>query len=425
MRFYLLRFSGRLERTRTASVAGVLFVLPGLFAGAQAASDIAIQKTVIDPTLAPGAAVEFTVTVSNLGPDLANTVYVTDWLPPELAIPIGVVPFTSLGVYDVSANRWGIDQLAAGESAVLVLPAQVADVALPLCVVNEALVEPYPDDPDPNNDRASAALRMPGIERCVDLSIGQQSFMLADPYCANSTRALLSLSVTNHGPDSARQVVVDVAVNPEVVPGLVFNDPQCTTVNASTCVVEEIGVGESISLSLRSQQFKNSSGKQVTVTATVSSPDPEVGIGDGLSVQNWYIPQFSDCTYGIPTGGGGGGCFIATAAFGSALHPHVESLRHFRDQYLLTNGPGRMFVGLYYRYSPPLAGFIAVRPALRVAVRGLLWPLVFAVERPLPAAALTICLAWALWSSARWRRLHRAGLAQAPARCESGWKLRT
>ena len=39
---------------------------------ANAASDIAVEKTVNDPTLVSGAAVEFTVTVRNTGPDAAN-----------------------------------------------------------------------------------------------------------------------------------------------------------------------------------------------------------------------------------------------------------------------------------------------------------------------------------------------------------------
>ncbi len=51
--------------------------------------------------------------------------------------------------------------------------------------------------------------------------------------------------------------------------------------------------------------------------------------------------------------GGGGGCFIATAAYGSYLDPHVQILRNFRDEYLLNNRPGRVFVRLYNHYSPP------------------------------------------------------------------------
>ena len=75
-------------------------------------------------------------------------------------------------------------------------------------------------------------------------------------------------------------------------------------------------------------------------------------------------------------GGGGGGCFIATAAYGSLLEPQVVLLRHFRDQFLLTNRPGSFFVTQYYRYSPPLADFIAKHPVLRAITRFFLYPLV-------------------------------------------------
>ena len=89
-------------------------------------------------------------------------------------------------------------------------------------------------------------------------------------------------------------------------------------------------------------------------------------------------------------GGGGGGCFIATAAYGSYLHPKVAELRSFRDRYLLTNAPGRLFVALYYRVSPPLARVIAEHDLLRAAARGLLVPLVLALEYPVPALLLML-----------------------------------
>jgi hypothetical protein len=85
-------------------------------------------------------------------------------------------------------------------------------------------------------------------------------------------------------------------------------------------------------------------------------------------------------TAGGDGGGGGGGCFIATAAYGSYLHPKVMVLRKFRDAYLLTNAPGRAFVALYYRLSPPLAEIIARHETARTLCRMLLAPLIFAVE---------------------------------------------
>ncbi|MDD2582930.1 MAG: hypothetical protein PHR66_13145 [Desulfuromonadaceae bacterium] len=84
--------------------------------------------------------------------------------------------------------------------------------------------------------------------------------------------------------------------------------------------------------------------------------------------------------------GGGGGCFIATAAYGSYLHPQVQLLRNFRDKYLLTNAPGRAFVALYYRLSPPLADVIARHAVLRGITRLALTPIIFAVVYPLISA---------------------------------------
>ena len=71
---------------------------------------------------------------------------------------------------------------------------------------------------------------------------------------------------------------------------------------------------------------------------------------------------------------GGGGCFVATAAYGSPMGPHVEVLRDFRDRFLLDSDIGKRFLNLYYTYSPPMADYIANHDALRMVVRWSLLP---------------------------------------------------
>ncbi len=87
--------------------------------------------------------------------------------------------------------------------------------------------------------------------------------------------------------------------------------------------------------------------------------------------------------------GGASGCFIATAAYGSYLEPHVMVLRHFRDEVLLQSVAGTAFVKFYYRYSPPIADYIAEHAILRMMMRVALTPLIFVVKYPLLSALLS------------------------------------
>jgi len=75
-------------------------------------------------------------------------------------------------------------------------------------------------------------------------------------------------------------------------------------------------------------------------------------------------------------------CFIATAAYGSRMAPDVAVLRRFRDDVLMTNAPGRWFVAMYYRHSPPIADVIAQHGSLRWTVRCALTPVVFSIKHP-------------------------------------------
>jgi len=71
-----------------------------------------------------------------------------------------------------------------------------------------------------------------------------------------------------------------------------------------------------------------------------------------------------------------GGCFIATAAYGTPMAEEIEILREFRDEYLLTNPLEKGLVEFYYKVSPPVAEFITEHPSLKPIVRAGLVPAV-------------------------------------------------
>lgn len=66
---------------------------------------------------------------------------------------------------------------------------------------------------------------------------------------------------------------------------------------------------------------------------------------------------------------GKGGCYIATACYGSYNHPDVLVFRRFRDQSLLTTSIGKFLVTVYYAVSPPLAAHLGHMHWLSGAIR--------------------------------------------------------
>ena len=71
----------------------------------------------------------------------------------------------------------------------------------------------------------------------------------------------------------------------------------------------------------------------------------------------------------------GATCFIATAAYGSPFAERVDTLRRFRDLWLLRSGIGSAFVDFYYDHSPAIANAISTSPALRGVTRVFLYPI--------------------------------------------------
>jgi len=134
-------------------------------------------------------------------------------------------------------------------------------------------------------------------------------------------------------------------------------------------------------------------GTEVTIKASPSSGYTFSGWSGDVS--SYYLQitiamdsdksitaNFSQTTTGDGDDGDGGDsgkrgvCFIATAVYGSPLHPYVRNLQDFRDMYLMQKKLGRKMVDLYYKYSPFIADLIAKNKALKIVVRISLFPMI-------------------------------------------------
>ena len=75
----------------------------------------------------------------------------------------------------------------------------------------------------------------------------------------------------------------------------------------------------------------------------------------------------------------GGGCLIATAAYGSEMAPQVQFLREIRDNTVLQTQSGTAFMTgfnqFYYSFSPAMADYERENPVFKEAVKLSLTPL--------------------------------------------------
>ena len=99
-------------------------------------------------------------------------------------------------------------------------------------------------------------------------------------------------------------------------------------------------------------------------------PEPEPLCGEGTVMKD------GKC---VAEKSGGGGCLIATAAFGSEMAPQVQFLREIRDNTVMSTQSGTAFMTgfnqFYYSFSPYVADYERENPIFKEAVKITLTPL--------------------------------------------------
>ena len=167
-------------------------------------ADLKLEKSVDNERPDVNQVSVFTITVTNLGPDPATGVKVTDQLPDGLTYSADQ---PSRGTFDNVSGVWTIGQIDPNEVVTLELGAQVDDIGVK---VNSAEITAA-DQADPNStpgnnlpdedDQDSASVR-PTI---IDLSLSKE----ANPFRPSVNGELTyTLTVSNAGPDTATGIKV-------------------------------------------------------------------------------------------------------------------------------------------------------------------------------------------------------------------------
>ena len=99
----------------------------------------------------------------------------------------------------------------------------------------------------------------------------------------------------------------------------------------------------------------------------------------GLVIVGNELPQTEVSETNQKNNEEGGGCLIATAAFGSEMAPQVQFLREIRDGTVMSTQSGTAFMTgfnqFYYSFSPYVADYERENPVFKEAVKVTLTPL--------------------------------------------------
>ncbi|MDD9843741.1 MAG: copper-binding protein [Thaumarchaeota archaeon] len=217
---------------------------------------------------------------------------------------------------------------------------------------------------------------------------------------AIATAALLLLAATGAAhaqtlsePTSAGALIVELTPEPaspdpgEVTLGINFVNPASMETQVHIDYAVDVTMGETVYASV---ERSHTSEGRVSIPVELAD-EGTYGVkvtADGIFFQPI---EAQSAEFSLQVGGGeapspapeparpGGGCLIATAAYGTELAPQVQSLRELRDGTVMETGAGRAFMGafntVYYAVSPAIADMERQSPALRSAVAAAIAPM--------------------------------------------------
>lgn len=233
-----------------------------------AVSDISVTKRACPGVAVPGERLTYTIIVTNHGPDPAERTVLYDEVSPDLS----GVEFSVDGgaTWNTWSNPYSLGRLEAGESATILIRGTVTSSACN--TVNNTAVAAS-SNPDPNPDNNTDSTFTP-VQKGADLSIRKTACVTASD-CA--PRITFTLSVSNAGPETARQVVITDTLPCEICSPSYSTDQGRTWCPwTGSLTVRELPPGSCLCILIRGT-VSPCSACCIVNTAAVSSltPDPD------------------------------------------------------------------------------------------------------------------------------------------------------
>lgn len=232
-------------------------------------TDLSVTKTASAARVAAGESVDFTLSVSDLGPSDAKGIALDDTLPDGFSVTSVDAPAgATCQVVDGRSVRCAWDDLPASSPSVVVVHALVSPDAPAGTVTNTASVAAPASDTDTSNNSASADVE---VVTSADLSIRKRAEGTAVP----GRDLTYAIDVSNAGPSTARGIVVS-----DTLPdGFEYSsdDAGCTVADgAVVCDVGSLDPAGTTTLRITGRLIPGLKGDvQNSATVTSATPDPD------------------------------------------------------------------------------------------------------------------------------------------------------
>ncbi|MFD8318484.1 DUF7927 domain-containing protein [Kitasatospora purpeofusca] len=233
---------------------------------------LTVAKVLVTNPVVPGAAVEWRVTVTNEGPSLARGVVVTD------RIPAGVLDAS------VTAQDGAVCPITDGTATCPAVEIPVGrtlswtvkgtlDPGATVTPTNTATVTGGPDPATPTHTAVASPSEPPSAQARLSVT----KVLLTDPVVAGQ-RIQWRVTVTNHGPSRARNVVVADRIPAGVLDASVTADDGAVcpiTDGTATCPAVEIPVGGTAGWTLTGTLDPDATAVPLNTVVVTGGPDPD------------------------------------------------------------------------------------------------------------------------------------------------------
>nr|BEK70980.1 hypothetical protein KPHV_82070 [Kitasatospora purpeofusca] len=233
---------------------------------------LTVAKVLVTNPVVPGAAVEWRVTVTNEGPSLARGVVVTDRIPAGvLDASMTAQDGTVCPITDGTATCPAVE-IPVGRTLAWTVKGTL-DPGATVTPTNTATVTGGPDPATPTHTAVASPSESPSAQARLSVT----KVLLTDPVVAGQ-RIQWRVTVTNHGPSRARNVVVADRV-PAGVNGASMTADDGTacpiTDGTATCPAVEIPVGGTAGWTLTGTLDPDATAVPLNTVVVTGGPDPD------------------------------------------------------------------------------------------------------------------------------------------------------